>query len=149
MVCEHCVRGPHVAIARRLYPQAEVDIVEGDAQLFIEAFNSVPCFAFDGQAGACDTAELLMKLRPAEIARMVFVEELVRVARYTSDANDDAIVLGSAIWIEQFCADCADTIASCVRDEFFQPVVMENFNIVVEQENDAASGFGHPFVDKP
>src|SRR3989338_7226606 len=71
MVLEHRVWGPDVSVPGCLNPKAEVDVVEGDAELFVEAFHGIPGRALDRQAGPGDCTEFLMQLSATEVSGCV------------------------------------------------------------------------------
>src|SRR5216684_7596362 len=106
---------PHVAQPSRAQAQAEIDVVEGDGQLFVEAAHGEVRIASHQKTRGGEGREVLRQARPAEISFRVGGEVLVAVARDAADAEDDAGVLDGAVGVQQARAHRADTGPRGVR----------------------------------
>src|SRR5690625_4905652 len=70
----------------------------------------------------------------------------MRVRRHTTDTQNDASVLYSAIGIIQLSPHTADVRPYHLADHFSQPIPVDRFNIVIHQSNNIPGRQGGPVI---
>ena len=127
---------PHIEISRGANAQAEVHIVECNGQALVEAVDLIEHLLAHQQAGSGHRADVLYRAKPAEIARIIRACETVPVSRDTTQTDHDARVLNAPVGIEQLRPDTADLRAHRQRGHFGKPVLIRDFDVVVDEAED-------------
>ena len=133
---------PDVAMAGFSYPQAEVDIVEGDGQVFlVQVADLVVDGPAHGQTCRRHRRQALHQLQALVIARRGARKMLVGMA---GDAADHAAVLRRAIQVQQLRLDTADLWRGGVSSDMpgrkpEQNVYYDNIHLMIDWA--AVTGF--------
>ena len=150
VVIEFGERRPEIEVTGGADFQAEVDVVEGDGEVFlVEAADLVENLFADEETGGSDGAVVLDEAGAVEDAFGAAVEIAERVAGDAAEADDDAGVLHGVVRIVEHRADTADLGAQGLRDHLVEPVGVDDFEVVVEEAEDGALGLlGGEIVDR-
>lgn len=94
-------RSPDIAITRCLNTQAEVDVIKGNGEFFVQAAYLLINLAPNHQARGRYGGQILQGNSSIEIAKAATLERMVHMPCYTTQTNQDASVLQSIVWVPE------------------------------------------------
>ena len=129
------VGGPGNPVPRVPHPQAEVHVVEGHRELFVQPAHLVPDGGFDQQAGPGHGGKVLDGGRPEQIAAAAPGAIFVAVARVAPEPGDDPRVLDGVVGVvEHGPADRRASRVGAGGQQLGEPVGIADFHVVVEEQ---------------
>ena len=149
MVNEKGVRRPNGAVAFFPGAKAEVGVVVGCPEVFfIKSSDFFEHVSADSHTGGGHGCIVLYDTGPADVPRVAAVEELEGVPGHAANAEDHSGVLIVSVRKNEFCPDRTDVFPHGVADHFAQPVLFDDLDIVVEEQEDVSlSPPGGPIIE--
>jgi hypothetical protein len=123
------VGGPDDVVACFPQLQAQIDVVEGDREVFgIEAADFIETTPPHQQAGGGDRRQVLRYLGTAAVSSFLAPEVLVRMSSDAADAQYDAAMLHRTVGVEQSGSDGSDIRPDGMRNHFTQPAGFDHWD---------------------
>ena len=122
----------HVVIAHFIYMIAEFHVVERDTQVLRQSLRLIVNAFFHQQAGSGYTQDIHRHAVAPEIKFQRIGAELQLVCRSQMNVGDARVLNDLRARIDQLCAHRADVRQNRLFHQLFQPVVLRNFDIVIQ-----------------
>src|SRR5690606_14583080 len=141
------VRRPDITQACLLRTQAQIYVVAYNRQLLIKTTEFLEALASQHQAGTSagrNIPHTTIQFQIDAFARQLFVEQVARSAAVINE--EYTCVLYRAVRIQQQAADRANGVAQRLFNHGFQPVWLDGFDIVVQEQQLLAMAVLHSYV---
>src|SRR5262249_47403699 len=115
-------------------------VIERDFERFLIKSSYLVKYALaDDQAGRCDCADILDRAHAVELTGTVSGRKPVAMYGQTSKPEIYPGMLDSAVWVKQFGADTTNLRPHSECDHFLEPIIANDFNVVVEKSEYCAA----------
>ncbi len=126
--------GPDVSVSSVSQFQTQINIIEGDGQVFfIKPTNFCKCFPGDQQAGPGHSRDLPRQNSLSKIASIFGIMIMQRMPGYTTHPNDNTCMLNVPVGIIELGAYCSYLWSRGMRYKFGQPPPIFDFDVIVEE----------------
>src|SRR5688572_8425734 len=134
VVIEQRVRGVDDEMTSLPNLEAQVNVVEHDAQIFVKPADLVEHAPRHHHAGAGHRAAVACEICQARAPNRLSRPRPEGIRCGAVDADHDSGMLNPSICVQQLRTDCADFLALCVLEHRSQPVRMDYLEVVVEKQ---------------
>src|SRR6185437_2660385 len=148
VVVEFRVRRPDDQVPAFPQSQAIIDVVESQHETLIQPAHLLEGVARRHETGSCHGTQILHREQPRHVARVSALQEQAAMAGDPPEAYHHAAMLDDTVGVVQFGTDGSHVATESVLQETLQPIFVDDLHVVIQKEEDFASGLPNPEIDR-